>query len=134
MIEWGDMSRDESQVHCIGFAMDVSVRKYSVAVLAVGEPTEWESHGNLLPSNGNLAFVSFGDVSRDLLAFYSPAAVYSPALGRSFDCIDLAVTLHELEYQGAYRATADGLPRPELIEREVLQICPELDFQIVNER
>ena len=81
---------------------------------------------------GKVVFVSFDEVDSTLLDDLKPDAVVSPALAWNFDCIDLAVLLERLSYVGAYRATAMELPKPELIENEISQLCPRLDFAIIS--
>lgn len=107
-----------------------SERNMTVKVLAVGDPSEWAEQGNALPGGG-IAFISISDVSEELLANHAPTVVFSPVLARRFDCIELAVLLHNIGYTGSYRAMAKDLPKPELIEREVREICPRLDFKIL---
>lgn len=102
-----------------------------VKVLAVGDPAEWKDQGNLLPSSG-ISFVSFSEVTEDLISQHRPRVVFSPVLARSFDCIELAILLCKHGFTGGYRAMAESLPKPELIEREVRQLCPRIDFKIVK--
>ncbi len=104
----------------------------NVSILAVGAPEEWKKTGNMLPTNGTLAFVAFHEVNGHLLEELSPAAVVSPVLARGFDCIDLAQLLHALNYRGPYRAAAPNLPKPNLVEAEIAQMCPRLDFRILT--
>lgn len=106
----------------------------TASVLAVGEPDQWKQQGNAFPSSG-VTFVAFHEVTESTLNEINPSMVYSPVLAPTFDCIELALLLHNLGYTGAYRAMAKDLPRPALIEREVKQICPRVDFRImmVNE-
>ncbi len=106
-------------------------RAPSVRALAVGDPGEWQQQGYALPTDG-LAFVEFHDVTTTTLEFLQPSLVFSPVLARQFDCIDLAITLHKLGYSGEYRALAVGFPKPAVIEREVRQMCPHLNFKIVE--
>ncbi|MBT8417428.1 MAG: hypothetical protein KJO42_08300 [Silicimonas sp.] len=101
-------------------------------ILAVGSPGEWQSDAPVTGRNGNVVFVAFGDVDRELLDHLKPDAIVSPALAWNFDCIDLAVLLEQLSYVGAYRATAMELPKPELVEAEISQLCPQLDFAIIT--
>lgn len=102
----------------------------TVLVLAVGDPDEWVEQGNPLPTGG-MAFLSFNEVSEAMLTHYNPSVVFSPVVAPNFDCIDLAILLHNIGFSGSYRAMAKDLPKPELIEREVSHICPRLDFSIV---
>ena len=102
-------------------------------VLAVGSPIEWERKNPSFRRPGNVIFVAFGEIDGDLLDRLKPSAVVSPALAWDFDCIDLAVLLRDLNYGGLYRATAVELPKPELVEAEISQLCPGLDFAIISE-
>lgn len=102
-------------------------------ILAVGSPEEWERNSGHLPRPGNVSFVNFTEVTAALLELLRPEAVVSPALARDFDCIDLALLLSALDFRGAYKATAFGLPKPQLVEAEIAQLCPRLDFEIITE-
>ena len=101
-------------------------------ILAIGGVAEWENQGHALPGGGEISFLAFHDVTLGALEFHKPAAIYSPVLARHFDCIELAVLLDELNFKGTYRAVGTGLPRPELIEREVRQLLKTLKFEIVQ--
>lgn len=101
----------------------------SNSILAVGEPGEWRKQGNALP-NGAISFAAFTDVTSEMLEHLRPTTICSPVLANSFDCIELATLLQNLGFTGSYRAYAKSLPKPELIEREVRQICRRLDFRI----
>jgi hypothetical protein len=105
--------------------------EHSVKVLAVGELEDWRGQGNSFPSGG-LAFIAFHQVTQENLEHFDPEMVCSPVLARSFDCIELAVLLHNLSYTGMYTAYGNDLPKPDLIEREVRQLCPRLDFRMAQ--
>ena len=104
-----------------------------VSILAVGDPEEWVEQGNQPPRDGGLAFVSFEQLSEALLEHLSPSVVCSPVLARAFDCIDLAAVLNNFGLAGSYRAVSKEVPNPKVIEREVKQLFPRLDFQILAE-
>lgn len=104
----------------------------AVKVLAVGEPEDWKRQGNVLPSGG-LVFVGFSDITQETLGHFDPEVICSPVLAYSFDCIDLALLLHSLNFQGQYTAFGADLPKPAMIEREVRQLCPQLNFRIAQE-
>lgn len=111
-----------------------SEQREGVCLLAVGSPEEWERRGHAYPSSGKVAFVSFHDVNSSLLEQLRPETIVSPVLAKGFDCIDLAQLLHSLNFSGAYRATAEDLPNPRMIETEIAQLCPRLDFEVVTYR
>ncbi len=103
----------------------------TVSVLAVGGPNDWVRQEDL-PSGGAMAFVTYDELSEAMLDLYKPKIIISPAWTASFDCIDLAILLRTIGYAGAYRAIASDVPNPKLVEREVAQICPTIDFQLVR--
>ncbi|MEM9970311.1 MAG: hypothetical protein AAF762_04335 [Pseudomonadota bacterium] len=103
----------------------------TVAILAVGDPAEWLRRGHRLPTDSSVAFASIDGVTPEALDRMSPTCVLSPALSHRFDCIDLAQILYAYGYKGRYRAMSHELPRPELVEREIAQLCPGLDFGIL---
>ena len=107
-----------------------SKKAQSVSVLVVGDPGRWQKQGNPLP-HGGMAFISFEEVTEAMLDRYNPTLVISPILAPSFDCIELSLLLHNIGFTGKYRAMAQDLPKPELVVREVSQMCPRLDFDIV---
>jgi hypothetical protein len=98
-------------------------------VLAVGDSEEWLRQGHELPPE-NVVFVAFGDLSEGTLARFRPTVIVSPVLANEYDCIELTLLLRNVGYKGIYRAVGHNMPRPELIEREVSQLYPELNFQI----
>lgn len=104
----------------------------SCRVLAVGCPKDWQQqeHG---PVTDDFSFVEFSEVNQGLLNQIRPQLVAVPLLARGFDCVDLAMLLHGLGFSGEVRAVAVGLPNPELIEREVRTLCPQLNFRVVEE-
>ncbi len=99
--------------------------------VAVGDTDEWMREGNFVPREG-MAFLAFHDVDEETLSALRPAIVFSPLLANTFDCIELALLLSKLGYGGKYRAVSENVPKPEVIEREVRQLCPKLDFRIVE--
>jgi hypothetical protein len=124
------MSREETKLSLFEAAIG-GAEDQTVAILAVGESEEWLRKGNSLPTEGGVMFVSIQDVTFDLLNRVCPSVVISPALSARFDCIDLAQILYSLGYRGRYRAVSRELPNPTMIEREINQICPGLDFGIL---
>lgn len=100
-------------------------------IVAVGDVNCWLQSGNVLPRSDRMRFVSFAEVTAELLADCDPEYVVSPVVAHDFDCIDLAVLLCRLEYTGPYRALSGDLPSPKIIEREIQHLCPTLDFAVI---
>ena len=125
------MSREEyGRQRLAALDYDIS-NDETVAILAVGSAEEWRQGGNRLQADGRVAFASFEDVDDTLLARTCPTVILSPVLARNFDCIDLAQKLFNLGFTGRYRAVSDELPNPEMVEREIHNVCPGLDFGIL---
>ncbi len=124
------MGKETAWIDRSAVASSSSDQNSLTRIIAVGDASEWEQQGNMLPSGG-IAFLSFHEVTDTLLNDLNPSMIISPVLARHFDCIELAVLLHNLGYSGAYRAMAKDMPKPELIEREVRQICPRLNFKLL---
>lgn len=104
-----------------------------VKILAIGEPDEWHDQGNSMPAGGQISFLSIQDLSEETLNHFRPSIIYSPVLARRFDCIELAMLLGSIGFEGAYKAFANNLPKPEVIEREVRQMCRRFTFEIVQD-
>ncbi len=109
----------------------ISDSSRAVRVIAVGSPAEWRKQRKVLHEDG-IAFLDFEEVTQEVLDALQPSTVFSPLLANNFDCIELAMLLHNLGYSGQYRAMATDLPKPDVIEREVRQLCPQLDFRITS--
>lgn len=101
-------------------------------VLAVGDPNEWEDRDRVFPNARDMAFLEFEKFDETALDHYRPHSIYSQVLTRNFDCVELAERLQSLAFDGLYKAFGRNLPRPNLIEREVRQTCPNLKFKIVQ--
>lgn len=101
-------------------------------ILVVGEMRKWQARGRVLPQEASMEFLDFQDLDQGALELHAPETVLSPVLCASFDCLDLALRLGDLGFRGRYRAMASGLPDPWLIRREIAEICPALDFDIVD--
>lgn len=111
--------------------VSVSEPSSSLKALAVGDSEEWLREGYYVPADG-VAFVAFSDIDENVLKTLSPTIVLSPLLANAFDCIDLALLLSKLGYTGRYHAFSQNVPKPNVIEREVRQLCPKLTFKIID--
>ncbi len=103
-----------------------------VDILAIGETSEWAVPGRPLPEVDEVAFAAFHDVTEALLRDVQPNMIVSPLLTAGFDCIELAQLLSTLKYEGAYRALTQALPSPEIVVREIGNLCPGLDFDVIE--
>lgn len=80
----------------------------------------------------DLHFCEYDELGQQVLDDIRPAVVVSLLLGPEFDAVDVARRLHELGYNGSYRALTSGLPNGDIVKREVAAEAPGLDFQLLN--
>ncbi len=100
-------------------------------LLVVGDMHHWRLAGRELPDLDGFHFVDFADVTGDLLERLRPDVVLSALMAEGFDALDLAATLSELSFRGAYRSISTVVPNPAAIRREVRAAAPGLDFEIL---
>ena len=100
-------------------------------MLVIGQKSEWADPG-IAAKVADYHYVDFSDLDHVLMARIQPDTVVSSLFGRGFDAIDIAKQLHQLEFTGRYRALTGNLPNPDMIRREVAQVAPGLDFDVLN--
>lgn len=57
--------------------------------------------------------------------------VVSPLVAEHFDAMDLAHELQRVGFRGVYSVIVPALPRPEIVTRELRQICPGIKVQLI---
>ncbi|MEO0692226.1 MAG: hypothetical protein AAFY90_05045 [Pseudomonadota bacterium] len=107
-------------------------RTHDSKILAVGDVAQWQTSGNPVPASADLRFCNFVDLEREFLQVVSPEVILTPVVADQFDCADVALRLDTLGYTGSLRALGNGMPKPEMIEREIKSLCPTLDFALVE--
>lgn len=101
-------------------------------MLLVGEPNQVKMASSFLPSTTGVFYVDFKDLTVQVFEAVKPDLVMSPAIGTTFDCLELAHFLEQTGFSGRYRVTLDSIPKPEIICREVRHLHPMLDFDVVR--
>lgn len=99
--------------------------------LVVGDLVRWQELGHDIPEIDGFYFVDFDDVSIETLGKIRPQVILSPLLGRTFDAVEVARRLETMGYRGRYRVVTDGVPRPDVVKREVNAVAPNLDFSVL---
>lgn len=100
-------------------------------MLVIGQKSEWADPG-IAAEVADYHYVDLSDLDHVLMARIEPDTVVSSLFGRGFDAIDIAKQLHQLGFTGRYRALTGNLPNPDMIRREVAQVAPGLDFDVLN--
>ncbi|MEM6277033.1 MAG: hypothetical protein AAF714_08780 [Pseudomonadota bacterium] len=103
-------------------------------ILCVGDLDTWKDVLRDAETGGAPLFVSFSEVTVDLLDRVRPSTIMSPLLAHDFDSTDLAERLQDFGFGGRYVAVAVGVPLPQIIEREVRMAAPLVDFDLITLR
>lgn len=74
----------------------------------------------------------FSDIGNHINPAFQPDLILSLPVNKGFDCIDLAQYLDQIGFCGRQRILNVDLPSPRIICAEVKQICPDLDFGILD--
>ncbi|MBU2936825.1 MULTISPECIES: hypothetical protein [Pacificibacter] len=106
----------------------------TIMTLMVGEYARVQGAENLMPTSSAVFYLDFKDLSADVLRAVNPDVVISPAIGTTFDCLELAEFLEKAAFSGRYRVVLDKIPRPDIICREVRHTHPMLDFDVISEK
>ena len=100
-------------------------------VLTIGDTKTWLEHGKVVAGEHRVIYLDFHEITPEMVLAIGPSIVMSPMLANSFDCIDLACVLQDAGFKGKYRALSRSIPNPKLVRREINDICPGLDFDLV---
>ena len=100
-------------------------------VLTIGDMKTWMDRTRLISPEHRMLYVDFHELTPEMVVTLAPTLVVSPLLAMSFDCIDLAVLLQEAGFTGRYRAFSRPIPNPKLVRREIHDLCPDIDFDLM---
>lgn len=101
-------------------------------VLMVGEPQSLDTLDTYFPKRTGDFFIEFADLTPELLRSIGPMSVIAPVLTDNFDCLNLAELLTMSGYQGMLHIIARGMPRPNMIKRELHTLYPSLDLDVLR--
>ncbi len=101
-------------------------------ILIVGDVDNWLALGRQLPEDLHIFYCEFADIDAALLQNRNPRFILTPLVSENFDLVDLAVLLHRKGYSGALRALIPELPDPQSILKEILDLCPGLDIDLIQ--
>jgi hypothetical protein len=91
----------------------------------------WLDRARLFSPEHRVLYVDFHELTPEMIVAIAPNLVVSPLVAISFDCIDLAVLLQEAGFNGRYRALSRPIPNPRLVRREINDLCPDVDFDLM---
>ncbi len=57
--------------------------------------------------------------------------IVSPLFAEGFDATDLAYELDRADYTGSYLVVAPTIPQPDMVLRELREICPNVSVEFV---
>ena len=126
------MSRDIPRAEGPEATGNVASLECPVPFLVVGDLRRWERLGLKIPSIAGFIFIDFEDVTPEKVADIAPRVVLSPLLCRNFDALEIARRLNDMGYTGQYTVVVKDIPNPSVIEHDVRQVAPSLDFSILK--
>ena len=103
-----------------------------VRALVIGDLPRWQAEGRDIAGSDELSFVSLPELTKNVLDDKSPGIILSPLVADSFDALDVAARLAELDFQGKYRVLSGPAADTSMIKAEVQAIAPNLDFDILS--
>lgn len=92
-------------------------------------------HEALSNASYHVVFMScstFAKLDREGFSDLKADVVVSALFCQQIDCIEVGHYLSKFAFQGTFLIHADSLPNPKIIARELRQLYPELNFQIVG--
>ncbi|WP_147124966.1 hypothetical protein [Shimia ponticola] len=99
-------------------------------VLFVGDVTQLLTAHPDLPTGPEAIYASFDDLGAELIDISNPDVVISPLMGPAFDAIELAEQLDILGFEGRYVVIAPQLPRPDIIQRDIMSAAPGVEIEL----
>lgn len=104
-------------------------------LLVIGSPDQWSeaaTRGRGKADADWLNLCAFEYLTSDIMAELSPDIVLSHLLSKSYDVIEVARRLQELNFSGTYIAIWRRIPNPDVIRAEVRQVAPHLHFELLE--
>ena len=101
-------------------------------LLIVGDLAVWRRSGRDWSSCQCVTYSNPSDVTKPFLQVISPDVVVSAVVGFGYDAIDIAKRLSDAGYRGRYRCIAAAVPDHTIIQQEVAQSSPSVDFAIIT--
>ncbi|WP_460273792.1 hypothetical protein [Celeribacter sp. ULVN23_4] len=101
-------------------------------VLMVGAPQSPHTLNTYFPHRTGDFFIEFSELTPELLSSIGPMSVVAPVLTDTFDCLNLADFLTMSGYKGMLHIIARGMPRPDMIKRELRTLYPNLDLDVLR--
>lgn len=98
--------------------------------LVIGLSPDQMDHGDALHLSQTYDFMSFDDLS---CGVDLTAQVISPLMADQFDAGDVATALRQRGYKGELIVMTPPLPRPEMVQRELAQMAPDMSIRLVRD-
>lgn len=98
--------------------------------LVIGLSPDQLDHGDAPMKSLTYDFLSFDDLS---CGVDLTAQVISPLMADRFDAGDVVAALHQRGYTGELIVVTPPLPRPEMVQRELSQIAPDMSIRLVRD-
>lgn len=104
--------------------------KVAHKTLVIGDLKRWRAAGRDTMACSHFQFAGLDDLTAEVIAAFDPEIILSPLVGTSFDVLEVAEKLQQINFKGRYRAICTDIPDVEIIRSDVSQVAPDLDFDL----
>lgn len=101
------------------------------ALLVLGSHEFYQYIRNQLHPVAPVTHLSMASLDPHVLDTLAPDFIIAPLFNGHMDCMEISETLHGFGYQGCFLFVSENLPNPAMIETEIRQHIPQLDFHIL---
>lgn len=126
------MSRQDSKASGAEVSGNIASIAGPIRFVVVGDVLRWKELGLSIPNIQGFVFIDIEDVTAAKIAEIAPKVILSPLLCRNFDALEIARRLHNMRYAGRYSVVIKDIPDPSVIDRDIRQVAPDLDFSVLT--
>lgn len=112
-------------------AEDKKQQKQFPRTVVVGDLKRWQKEGRIIGAQKDLTYIQLSTLTAEFLADFQPEIILSPLVADAFDATDIAKKLHQLGFQGSYRALTAVAKDGKMVRLEIASLAPELDFDVL---
>lgn len=101
------------------------------ALLVLGSHEFYQYIRAQLHPVGPLTHLSMSSLECNILDRLAPDFIIAPLFNGNTDCMEISETLHGFGYEGCILFVSENLPNPAMIETEIRQHIPQLNFHVL---
>lgn len=103
-----------------------------ISTIVIGDMVRWQEMDKSVPIIDGFTFLDVEDFMQNRAEVHKAGIILSPLTMRHHDAVDIAFCLQHTGYQGMYRVVVTDFDYPHLIIKEVNDMAPDIDFDILE--